>query len=65
MLSPKVARQHLDAYEKNEHYTLEWIAPKQAIVVNRTHNHGPNSKPVALEREALVLERLIAEGLLC
>ena len=64
-VEPKVARQHLDAYEKNEHYTLEWIAPKQAIVVNRTHDHGPNSKPVALEREALVLERLIAEGLLC
>lgn len=64
-VEPKVARQHLDAYEKNEHYTLEWIAPKQAIVVNRTHNHGPHSKPVALKRDALVLERLIAEGLLC
>ena len=60
----EVVSQRLDAYEKDERFTLEWIAPKQAIVVNRTHDHGPKN-PVMLEREALVLERLIEDGLLC
>lgn len=62
-VEPKGASQHLDAYEKDERFTLEWIAPEQAIVVNRTHDHGPKN-PVMLEREALVLERLIEEGFL-
>ncbi len=34
------------------------------LFVNRTHDHGPKNL-VMLEREALVLERLIAEGFLC
>lgn len=63
-VEPNTVTQHLDAYEKDERFTLEWIAPEQAIVVNRTHDHGPKN-PVMLEREALVLERLIAEGFLC
>lgn len=63
-IESKVVSQHLDAYERDERFTLEWIDPKQAIVVNRTHDHGPKN-PIMLEREALVLERLIEDGFLC
>lgn len=52
--------QHLDKYEEEEKFTLEFVCPRHAIEVNRAHDHGPKDQ-VMLEREALVLERLIQE----
>ena len=51
----------LDEYEDRERFTLEWVVPAQAIEENRTMDHGPWD-PLMLERECLVLERLMAEG---
>ena len=56
-----VESQHLDDYEAEEWFTLEYIDPKTAIETNRRADHGPKD-PVMLEREARVLEMLIAEG---
>ena len=53
--------QQLDAYEADEGFTPEWITPEHAIETNRYHNHGA-SEHIMLEREALVLERLMEEG---
>ncbi len=53
--------QKLDDYEADEHFTLEWVEPDKAIVVNRTVDHGPKEQNM-LEREARVLEILKAEG---
>lgn len=58
-----VQSQTLDDYEAEEHFTLEFVKPETAIHANRLHDHGPKDQTM-LEREALVLERLIAEGLL-
>ena len=55
--------QSLDDYEAEERFTLEWVRPRTAIAVNREHDHGPKDQ-IELEREAKVLERLIAEGYL-
>lgn len=55
--------QKLDDYEADEHFTLEWVEPDKAIVVNRTVDHGPKEQNM-LEREARVLEILKAEGYL-
>ena len=57
-----VETQDLDDYEAEERFTLEYIDPKIAIETNRRPDHGPKD-PVMLEREARVLEMLIAEGL--
>ena len=60
--------QHLDDYEAEERFTLEWVTPAEAIAVNRRDRTGdPRFDPVyrvMLEREAQVLEMLVAEGLL-
>ena len=53
--------QQLDDYEADEGFTPEWIEPEAAIRVNREQPHGPKDQQM-LEREALVLERLIREG---
>ena len=53
--------QNLDAYEAAEHFTLQWVDPRQAIAVNRYDAHGPTSQ-IMLEREARVLELLLAES---
>ena len=53
--------QKLDDYEREEGFTLKYVAPHEAIEVNRTHPHGPKNQ-VMLEREARVLEMLLAEG---
>ena len=58
-----VKTQDLDDYEAEERFTLEYIDPKKAIETNRMADHGPKD-PVMMEREAMVLEMLIAEGLL-
>lgn len=55
--------QKLDDYEKEENYTLEFIDPQKAIQVNRCENHGEINQDM-LEREALVLELLIEDGIL-
>ena len=57
-----VESQKLDDYEAEERFALEYIDPKTAIETNRRADHGPKD-PVMLEREARVLEMLIAEGL--
>ena len=55
--------QSLDGYEAEERFTLEWVRPRTAIQGNREHGHGPKDQ-IELEREAKVLELLIAEGYL-
>ena len=57
-----VESQNLDDYEAEERFTFKYIDPKTAIETNRRTDHGPKD-PVMLEREARVLEMLIAEGL--
>ena len=58
-----LAAQELDAYEAEERFTLEWVTPKQAIEINRSRDHGPKN-PHMIEREARVLELLLAEKVL-
>ena len=58
--SEKMQAQSLDDYEAEERFTLEWVDPHKAIDANRSRNHGPKDKNM-LEREAKVLECLIAE----
>ena len=53
--------QNLDDYEAEERFTLEFVNPVQAIIVNRNHPHGPKNLNM-LEREAKVLECLLKEG---
>lgn len=55
--------QRLDDYEAEEAFTLEYIDPNTAISKNRHVIQGPCDR-MMLEREARVLELLIAEGLL-
>ena len=57
------AAQHLDAYEAGEGYTLEFVDPLTAIQKNRAVGLTPYN-PMMFEREARVLEMLMAEGLL-
>lgn len=58
-----VLEQRLDAYEAEALFTLEYADPRSVIAVNRTHDHAGTDQ-IMLEREALVLERLMQEGLL-
>ncbi|MCI8441005.1 MAG: NUDIX domain-containing protein [Provencibacterium sp.] len=60
---PQRSAQRLDDYEAQERFTLEFIAPERAIAANRLPGHGPKD-PVMIEREARVLQLLIAEGYL-
>ena len=55
--------QDLDDYESEESYVLEFIDPRTAIRANRAVAESPYSR-VMFEREAKVLEMLMAEGLL-
>ena len=57
-----VVSQDLDAYESEESYTLEFVDPETAIRKNRSTAQTPYD-PVMFEREARVLELLMAEGL--
>ena len=54
--------QALDDYEAGEGYTLEFVDPATAIDRNRRVKDSPYS-PLMFEREARVLEMLLAEGL--
>ncbi len=59
------APQELDGYEAAEGYTLRWVTPGEAIEQNRALTNDYKRKyHTMLLREAMVLERLQAEGLL-
>lgn len=62
-VEPVGVQQNLDDYEREERYTLEWVLPNEAIEVNRLRPHAAQSRTM-IEREALVLEMLMREGLL-
>ncbi len=58
-----LSSQNLDEYEKQESYQLEYVAPAFAIEKNRTVKESPYNR-MMFEREARVLEMLLAEGLI-
>ncbi len=60
--SDTVLPQELDDYEAEETYSLEFVDPNTAIMKNR-HVSQSQYDPIMLEREARVLEILIAEGM--
>ncbi|MBP5726644.1 MAG: NUDIX domain-containing protein [Clostridia bacterium] len=53
--------QDLDDYEAKEDYRLEFVDPQTAICKNRAASNTPYNR-MMFEREARVLELLIAEG---
>lgn len=55
--------QHLDNYESQENYVLEYVDPQTAISKNRSVAESPYD-PTMFEREARVIEMLISEGFL-
>lgn len=57
-----LSSQSLDDYEAAESYQLEFVEPSLAIRKNRAVQNSPYN-PAMFEREARVLELLIAEGL--
>lgn len=59
----KPVPQELDGYEAEESYRLEYVDPRTAIEKNR-HVTGSPYNQMMFEREARVLELLIAEGFL-
>ena len=60
-----IVSQQLDGYEAEEGYTLRWVEPQEAIEQNKALTNVYKRKyHTMLLREALVLERLIEEGLL-
>ncbi len=61
-VAPSQNAQSLDDYEAEEGFTLEFVTPAHAIRTNREENHGETDQ-IMLEREARVLETLMAEGL--
>lgn len=58
-----IVAQCLDNYESEENYVLEYVEPQTAIMKNRSVLQSPYN-PIMFEREAKVIEMLIAEGLL-
>ncbi len=59
----QLTAQQLDEYEAQEAYRLEFAEPLLAVRKNRSLKNSPYH-PVMLEREARVIETLIADGLL-
>ncbi len=59
----KTVAQCLDKYESDESYTLEFVEPELAIRKNRSAAQSPYNTAM-FEREARVLEMLMAEGIL-
>ena len=57
----EIRPQELDGYEAQEAYTLEYVEPHAAIWKNRHVGQSPYDS-LMFEREARVLEVLIAEG---
>lgn len=62
-VSADTVPQKLDTYEADEAYALEYVTPEQVIQKNRNVGQTPYS-PEMFEREARVLELMMAEGLL-
>lgn len=60
--SDALVPQKLDDYEAEETFSLEFVDPNTAIMKNRHVLHSPHN-PMMFEREARVLELLIAEGM--
>ena len=58
---PEAVGQELNAYEAQEAYTLEFVAPLTAIEKNRSVGASPYN-PIMFEREARVLELLMSEN---
>ncbi len=58
-----VTPQHLDDYEAQESYRLEYVEPLAAIDKNCHVKNSPYNR-LMFEREARVLESLIADKLL-
>jgi 8-oxo-dGTP pyrophosphatase MutT (NUDIX family) len=57
--------QELDGYEAAEGYILRWVDPREAVRQNKALTRVYERKHhTMLLREAMVLERLMAEGLL-
>lgn len=56
-------QQHLDAYEAEEGFRLEFVTPEHAIEVNRTHCHSGYDEHM-IERESKILESLVKDGLI-
>lgn len=54
--------QQLDEYEKKESYELEYVEPAAIIAKNRNIGKSPYNR-MMFEREARVVELLIAEGI--
>ena len=59
----ELSSQSLDDYEAEEAYELVFIDPEAAIKANRSVKESPYN-PLMFEREARVLEMLIAEGVI-
>ncbi len=59
----QLSSQQLDDYEAQESFMLEYVKPETAIRRNRNVKNSPYN-PLMFEREAKVLEHLIADGLL-
>ena len=57
----EIGHQELDDYEAKEAYTLEYVEPDVAIRKNRHVVQNPYNQ-IMFEREARVLELLVAEG---
>lgn len=58
-----VTAQRLDDYEAEESYRLAFVDPETAIKANRSVKESPYN-PMMFEREARVLEMLMAEGVI-
>lgn len=57
--------QHLDSYEAEECYALEFVTPATVLWKNRSQSCSPTAfEQMMFEREARVVERLLEEGLL-
>ncbi|MBQ3841268.1 MAG: NUDIX domain-containing protein [Ruminiclostridium sp.] len=64
-VSDTLSEVSLDGYEAEERFTLEYISPREAAEINRTHSHGEKegtgSFAVMNERDTRVLEMLADE----
>ncbi len=59
-----ICPQQLDGYEQDASFVLEFVKPQHAIRVNREHDHSDFPYGTMTERDARVLEMLVAEKLL-
>ncbi len=56
--------QHLDTYEQDASFVLEYVTAAHAIRINREADHGDFPYGTMTERDARVLELLVEEGYL-